>query len=337
MRRTFALLLSALAALAVASGSFAQGTAPAPGCAGEAYTDETGDVFPAAGGPAATNLDIVKGWFNTDAKGVVTANLQVDNMSLTPTPPATAVTWYQVWTVGEAVFYVALESDLTGATVYDWGQYVVDEAAGTATYTPSGETTGSVVEGANGVVSIVVPKGAKGAVGQKLTQPNGQTAPLVQNGLGGGVLLPGDDTLPEDGKTYDVGACELGTGGGSTPAPAPATPAPGGGGAPTPAAAPGGTAAPKLPLKLVTKSVKSKKGTLAVKLKASEAVTGIGARVRKGTKALGTGKLAKLAKGKTGTVKVKAKKAKKGSYTLDVTARLADGRLASGSFKLKVK
>jgi hypothetical protein len=334
MRRLIALLLSAFAVLCLAAVATGQGAAPAPGCAGVAFTDDTGDVSP-SGGPTATNLDLKAGWFNTDKSGVVTANLQVANMSATPAPPATAASWYYVYTVGTTVFYVDMEADVTGAVIYEYGNYVVDETNGTATYTPTGETKGSFTEGADGVISMVVPKGAKGAVGQKLTASNGQTSPLIQNGLGGGVLLPGDDTAPEDGKTYDVGACELGTGGGTTTPPPAATPVPGQ--APTPAPAAGGTAAPKLPLTLKTKSVKAKKGTLAIKLKASAAVTKIGARVRKANKAFGTGRLAKLAKGKTGTVKVKAKKAKKGSYLLDVTARLADGRLASATFKLKVK
>lgn len=331
MRRLLVVLLSASAL--VAAAAHAQGAAPAPGCAGLAFTDRTGDVS-AFAGPTARNLDIVAGWFNTDPAGKVTANLQVADMDLMPAPPATAATWYTVWTVGSTVYYVALEADVTGATVYDWGTYVQNEAAGTATYTPSGETTGSVTEGPDGVVSIVVPKGAKGTPGQKFSLPNGQTSPLIQNTQGGGVLLPGDRTSPDEGRTYDVGACEFG--GGSSDS-APDAPAPGQPGAPSGSEPARPTAAPKVPLTLRTKTVRAKKGRLAVKFKASEDVTQIGARVRKGKKVFGTGRLAKLAKGKTGTVGIKAKKAKRGTYVLDVTARLADGTLSSGSFKLKVK
>ena len=322
--------LAALAALGLAGGSaHAQSAKPVPGCAGSQITDEKGDVS-AAAGPTATNLDITGGFFLTDAKGLVTANLQINDMSLTPPPPATAVSWYTTWIVGSTTYYVSMETDVTGAQTFEHGTYGPNAAGTGDAYTPAGETKGKVVEGPDGVISIEVPKAAKGATGQTLTLPAASSFQLVQNGLGGGVLLFGDETDPEAGTPYAVGACELGT--------APAAPAPAPGGpAPAPQPPPAQQPAPALPLTLVTQSVKAKKGVLALKVRASGDLTQIGARVRKGTRALGTGRLAKLASGATGTIKVKARKARKGTYTLDVTGRLADGRLASASFRLKVR
>ena len=322
-----AVLLALVLSLPVAMAGTAHAALPAPGCAGLAFSDEKGDVS-AAAGPSATNLDITDGYFNTDAAGKVTATLKVANMSLMPPPPATAVSWYFTWVVKTTTYYVSLEADVTGAQTFETGTYGPNAAGTGEAYTPTGETKGTVTEGPDGGIAFEVPKAAQGSVGKVLTAPAGHSFQLVQNGLGGGVLLFGDETDPEGGQAYEVGKCE---GGGTT--------VPGTTVGTTPIAPTLGSpqAAPKLPLGLQTKSVKLAKGTLAIKLKASDAVTQIGARVRKGDKVFGTGKLASLAKGATGTLKLKAKKIKKGSYLLDVTARLSDGRLASGQFTLRVK
>jgi hypothetical protein len=343
LRSTFS-LATVLGALVALTGAPAQAALPAPGCGGLAFSDEKGDVFEGAG-PTATNLDITDGYFTTDASGNVKATMKVADMSLMPPPPATAVSWYMTWTVKQVVYYVSLETDLTGTETYETGTYGPNAAGTGNSYTPAGEAKGSVTEGPDGGITWDVPKAAKGSVGQVLSAPSGQSFQLVQNGLGGGVLLFGDDTDPEAGKAYEVGKCEGLSGGGTTGGGTTGGGTTGGGtggggtgGAPTTAPTPGSPQpAAKLPLTLTSKSVKAKKGRLSIKLKASDAVTQVSVRVRKGKKAYGTGKLASIAKGATGTVKVKAKKAKKGSYLLDVTARLSDGRLASGAFKLRVK
>ena len=317
-------LLPALALVLLAAPA-SQAAAPAPGCAGLAFSDPEGDV-PAMAGPTATNLDITEGFFNTDAKGKVFATMKVADMSLAPPPPATAVTWYMTWVVKDVTYYVSLDANLAGETVYETGTYGPGPTGGDS-YQPTGETTGTVVEGPGGSITWAVPASAKGSSGQSLTAPAGQTYQLVQNGLGGGVLLFGDETAADEGVTYTVGSCE--NGGGATTVPGIATPN---------IVAPGvALPAPTLPLTLATKSVKAKRGVVAVRLKGSAAVTSVVARLRKGNKAFGTGKLAAIAAGKTGALKIKAKKARKGTYVLDVTARLVDGRTASHAFRLRVR
>jgi hypothetical protein len=327
------LLAAVLGAFVAGAGSPAQAALPAPGCAGLAFSDEKGDV-PAFAGPTATNLDVTDGYFTTDAAGKVTATMKVADMSLTPPPPATAVSWYMTWMVKDVTYYVSMETDLTGTQTFETGTYGPNAAGTGNSYTPTGEAKGTVTEGPDGGIAWEVPKAAQGQVGKVLSAPAGQSFQLVQNGLGGGVLLFGDETDPEGGTAYEVGKCE-GLGGGAPPAGG-NTPPPTG--TPTTAPTPGSPQpAPKLPITLKTKTVKLKKGRLTVKLNAADAVTEVSVRVRKGKKAFGTGRTASIAKGETKAIKVKAKKAKKGSYLLDVTARLSDGRLASGGFKLRVK
>ena len=332
MTLRFTVLLATILATAVGLTSGpAHAALPAPGCAGLAFSDEKGDV-PAAAGPTATNLDITDGYFTTDATGKVSATMKVAEMSLTPPPPATAVSWYMTWTVKDTTYYVSLDANVAGETTYETGTVTTDEQ-GLTNYTPSGESKGSVTEGPDGGIVWEVPKAAQGSVGKVLGAPTGQTFQLVQNGLGGGVLLFGDETDAEAGRSYEVGKCEGLSGGGST---TPAATGPSGASTTAPSAGSPQPAA-KLPLTLRTKSVKARNGRLTIKLKASESVKQVAARVRKGKKAYGTGKRASIAKGQTGSIRIKAKKARKGSYVLDVTARLADGRLASGAFKLRVK
>jgi hypothetical protein len=333
-------LLAATAWLIALTATSAGAAPPPPGCAGLAFADEKGDV-PAEAGPTATNLDITDGYFTFQPGGTVKATMKIADMSLTPPPPATAVSWYMTWTVKDVTYYVSLETDVTGTENYETGTYGPNAAGTGNSYTPTGATKGEVTPGPDGGITWDVPKAAKGAAGQTLTKPAGQSFQLVQNGLGGGVLLFGDETDPDTGRSYEVGRCESGgsAGGGATPV---TTPAAGGTGTTGPATGPAPSSpqsqpAPKLALKLVSKTVKPSKGVLAIRLRASDSVTQVGARVRKGTKAFGTGRLAKIAKGATATLKVRAKQAKKGTYTLDVTARGSDGRLASGAFRLKVR
>ena len=181
------------------------------------------------------------------------------------------------WTVKDVTYYVSLETDLTGTETYETGTYGPNAAGTGFSYTPTGTTKGAVTEGADGGIAWEVPKAAQGALGKVLTAPGGASFQLVQNGLGGGVLLFGDESDPEAGKSYEVGKCEGLTGSAAPPATTAPT-------APTVPTATTPQAAPVLPLTLVTKSVKARKGMLALKLKASGAVTQVAARVRKGSK-----------------------------------------------------
>jgi hypothetical protein len=120
-------------------------------------------------------------------------------------------------------------------------------------------------------------------------------------------------------------------GNGPAPVAPAATPAPA---APAPAPAPAQAAAT---LTLNTKKASAKKAKKGLKLSvsASSPVTDVVAKLLKGKKAIGSGKLARI--DGTGSVSVKAKKLKKGTYTVALTAKDAGTGQAVGlQAKLKV-
>ena len=117
----------------------------------------------------------------------------------------------------------------------------------------------------------------------------------------------------------------------AAPAPAPGQPAPGGQPAPAPAQEPAAT----LSLKTKKASAKKIKKSLKLSVGASKQVTDVQATFKKGSKTLGTAKLASL--GSSGTLVFKLKKKlKKGAYTVLISAK--DGDRAVGlKSKLTVK
>src|SRR3954471_23464187 len=99
--------------------------APAPGCAGPAFTDPSGDAVdssvPFVDQPGGANLDVTGGFFLDDGAGNVTANIQV--ASLTPDVPATAtgVDWYMLWNdAAGALDYVRASVEPGGDPVYSY-------------------------------------------------------------------------------------------------------------------------------------------------------------------------------------------------------------------------
>jgi hypothetical protein len=95
-------------------------------------------------------------------------------------------------------------------------------------------------------------------------------------------------------------------------------------------------AAKPLPVKVTTtkfKAKKVKKG-MTIKLASTEPLTQIAAQIKKGKKVFGKGSLAKL-NGK-GSLKLKAKGLKKGSYVLDLVGTDGNGARRFAAFKIKV-
>jgi hypothetical protein len=122
--------------------------------------------------------------------------------------------------------------------------------------------------------------------------------------------------------------------GSTAPAPAPsATPAPGG--QPAPAPAPAQEPAATLSLKTTKASAKKVKKALKLSIGSSKPVTDVQASLKKGSKVLGSAKLASM--GTSGTLKLKLKKVlKKGAYTVVLTAKDGD-RSVGLTAKLTVK
>src|SRR5213596_795092 len=89
--------LATLLALAASSLACppALADAPAPGCAGTAFTDPAGDSVDgsafAVDAPGGPNVDVISGFFLDDGTGTVTANIQVADLTTDVPAGATGV------------------------------------------------------------------------------------------------------------------------------------------------------------------------------------------------------------------------------------------------------
>lgn len=361
-RRLSAALTILIAALVAAtiSAPAQQGAKPAPEC-GVQITDKKGDHNATAGDADAEdfNLDIITGWFAYDAsKGdkAVTANLLINDLSKRVPSGATGIVWNVVFVIGDQTRFVRTLVDFSG-TYYEYGTYhPVSDTNPIARFQYEGTTEGQMVEGPNGVLTVVVPKETGAVPGADLKTPFA-TGSASKQAIPGAVPSPSRglstniDTAPDNGapgvggKLWKVAPCPKDGGipaGSSAPpsgvptAPPSSDPQP----QPAPAPAPGSQeqGSGPLPVSVLTKKARTlKKGkTLVVKLDASEPVTKLAAQLRKGSKVLATGKLAKLS-GK-GKLKLKLKgKLGKGKYVLDLAGSDARGAHRTTQAKLTVR
>jgi hypothetical protein len=312
-------------------------TKPAQSCFGALFTDKAGDnvrAHPAfAGEPGTENLDLITGFMKYDAaKGddASTVNIQVKNLTKDVPQGSTSLQW-QLDYVGKAgaLAWVRAVTDFSGLVTYDYGGQ--QDASATTLNVRQGATAGNFFEGPDGIVQIVIPAAL---------EPKGQALKtMVVHAYEPAQAVPGAAPTPiKGGQLYEqdnagvkgqfvIGAaCPVG----SPPAAPPAT-----GGTPKPAT-PAVQAEGPLPVKVTTtkfKAKKVKKG-MTLKLTASEPITQLAAQIKKGTKVLGKGTLAKLS-GK-GSLKLKAKGLKKGSYVLDLVGTDAKGARRFVSAKIKV-
>ena len=359
-RAALTLLIAALVAATV-SAPAQQGAAPAPAC-GVQITDPKGDHNATTGDNDAEdfNLDIITGWFAYDAsKGdkAVTANLVLADMSDRTPAASTGAAWNFVYSDGpDSNRFVRRLLDFSGE-YYEYGTFMpISDTNPLARYQYEGTTEGQAFEGPNGVISIVVPKAAGAELGKELKTPFA-TASASKQALPGAVPSPtrglstAIDTAPDNGepgvggKVWKVGPCPAD---GSIPTgstkPPPSVPTAPPSGEPQPQPQPQPQPATQeqssgpLPVKVLTKKAKKlKKGrTLVVKLSAAEPVTKLAAQLRKGSKVVATGKLAKLS-GK-GKLKLKLKsKLGKGRYVLDLAGSDARGAHRITQAKLTVR
>ena len=363
MLRAGGLLVTA-GALAVAGSVGPAGavddTQPAP-CQDLPFKDPAGDMANHLQDPTGAKTDssdITAGFLqHTPSKGkdATTYNIVVKNLEKTVPDTFTTMSWTSYYTTGEgSIRFVKAWLDFAGGEAYEYGVFTPDptgELPLTGVSQTQGQTTGKLFEGANGVIQVVVPE-AHGKIGdtfQELYSASGigKTLPASPSAPNRG-LSAQLDLAPDEGaaagKSWTVSTCPSGQAqtpvGGLPPAPVdtPPTTEPGTSAPaqsqPQPAQAAPGTRA--LPVTLVTKAVAAKKvkRSLALRLRSSEAVTNLGAQLRRGNAVVGRGKLAKLSG--TGTLKLAVKKLKKGTYTLDLAGDTASGR-AIGSIALKVR
>jgi hypothetical protein len=310
--RSIALRAAVLAAVLVVFAVPAAGAAdkPAP-CPGQkVVSDPTGDAFIGLAGlvttplPADPSVDLTKFWFYRDADGTTTANVSVANLTAGAPPPSLGLVYRFFYTAKSVDHYLEADIGPDGSATYDYGH--ID-----TTLTSDGSTTGTIVPGADGVVSIKIPAGAGGAEGIKFS------GAYVITAYDEAAVIAATDFAPDGGNTsptsWDGAICGGAVGGAAASGDLQITVKP-----------------TSVKARAAKKGAKAKKTTF--KLTSTEQLTDVVAKLKKGKKVLGTAKLKTLAG--DGKISFKLKSLKKGKYTLAFTAKRADG--TSGTLTVKV-
>ena len=347
IKRAAALALVAAGSL-VAMPAGAEEPAPTPTtCAGMSFVDPAGDqkvnMLPVSGGiadqipkpaPAKDNVDIVGGFlrYAPDAAGnnVLTANIVVTDLKVETETGASGLVYTFGWTQDGATRYVMAVVPTSGAPVFTYG------TNGTSGYTTEGETTGKLFMGKNGVVSIAVPVDKMKMANKTLSLTNAGAA--NQYSGGGRSFFPENDGAPDggDGKSFKVVPCaQAGTptqAGPTVPLPmtAPAAPT---------STAPTGPATLNLKVTAPRLSARKLKKARAVafKLSAGEAITGLSAQLRKGSRTVARGSLASLSGSRSLKLKLARKGVlKKGTYSLVLKGTNALGQVATAAVSVRV-
>lgn len=215
-----AAIATAICALALSAGPPAAAAAPAP-CNGIAQiSDVEGDGH-------HPNSDVLAGWFS-EAAGRLQAVIQTDFGSWSPAhEDSESATFAMLFALSGQTRYVRLTAPRLGAgpLSYDYGTW----SAATG-FVAAGTTTGEVVAGLPGTVTLDVPDATGAVAGARLAQP------FVMTSDGGTALAPhwvdrapggaGDSTPSEAafGADYVVGSCQPAAGG---PGPGPPGTTPG--------------------------------------------------------------------------------------------------------------
>ena len=317
-------------ALALAPAAHAQAPVPCtPVTADPAGDQSYGLAGNQSGIPAAETVDVTGLYFHRAAGGKTTANAVISNLSKTVPPESQGLVYRFFFTAAGTEYWAEVDVETDGAITYSYGHF-------DTTLVSDGESSGQFIEGPNGVVSIEIPATHGGKSGVKFSEAYLLTAYSM------GAFISSTDFAPDgDGRvSWNGNEC-----GGAAPAPAP-----GGSPTPAPAPAPGSTpppapkpAASTGPLQVTAKptAIKAKKlkrlRKLALTLSSKEQLTNVVVTLKKGSKAISSGKLATLSgKGKL-TLKLSKKGLKKGAYSLLVTAQRADGTTGTVTLKLKVR
>lgn len=331
-----------LAAGSVTAASGQTGPKPVPGCDGVHLVDKAKDT-------ATTSTDITNVWFDR-VGGKTFANLQVTDLKTEL--PADSVEWY--WTLeygspdGDFLLQAYLKADGTQGFGF---RKAVSAPTGQGAYGPVEDATGTIFPGKPGVIQWELTDALGGKVGNQLTDAFAAGDEVVAGAPEQGspylrATASIDDTEGVTARPYTVkdGACEPPPAGETTPPPAPPS------SPPAPAAPPSQPAAPaspagqrteKLDITVSKKVPRARKvrRSLALSVSSKGGVSGVDAVLyspgKKG-KVVGRGKLSSL-KGK-GKLKLKiSKKLKKGTYTLQLVGRNANGNGGAATVKLRLK
>ncbi|MFP5371960.1 MAG: hypothetical protein ACLGI3_14600, partial [Actinomycetes bacterium] len=151
------------------------------------------------------------------------------------------------------------------------------------------------------------------------------------------------DEAPDAGGVFSSNGASC-PGGAAAPPPAPAptdpaptAPAPPSGGPTAPATQPSGALRISVaPTTLKARKVKRAR-RIAFNLRPSESMSSLVITFKKGSKRLGTAKLAQLQGAKKVALKLRKKGLKKGRYTLAITGKRPDGSTAAAKFVIRVK
>lgn len=337
-RKLTAVIAATAASAALASPALAQAPAqkPAP-CAGFAKEDPAGDnstylLGNDTGFASEANGDLLGVFFNRTAQRT-TINLVVAQVNRVVPPGANALAYRIFYTAGGTSRY--LETGITATNPEPYFEYGTFETS----FVQEGETPGMWYDGDSGVISIEIPAAAGGAPGVKFSDMY-----MWPGYLRGGIYTL-TDYIPDGGEsgtrmTWNGAMCPEGSapvtppsdsGTAPAPEPAPTNPNPG-----APAQAQGPLAVSVKPSTLKAKKVK-KARKLALKMETKEQLKDVVVTLLKGRKALGAGKLGSLTNISKLTLKLKKKGLKKGSYSLAVNAKRADGSTGTALLKLKVR
>jgi hypothetical protein len=321
-----ALAAAILAGTVAASALALDDAKPAPDCHGVLVEDgksDGADGF-AVSFRSSDSAEILRTFFKYDpSKGAeaTTLNMVVKNLELSVPSGATGLIWDFKFLTGDgATHFVRAVLDYTGGSTFEYG--TLDETISTfPRYVPEGDTPGKFFEGPEGVIQLVVPTdwakpGAtvKSLVGE--VQLTFQMVPSAIRTPTRGVGYIYDDTA---GKSIAIGECtpEQVAGGGVL-----------------------GGATRSLPVKVSTTATTAKKAkkskSLSLKLKSTEKITALTAKLLKGKTTYGKGKLAEI----NGTAKLKlklSKKLKKGSYRINLAGSDTAGNKLTTTAKFKVK
>ena len=214
-------------ALSLALCPAAQGAAPAPCAAGVQISDDAGDGHHA-------NTDVASAWFSERA-GRLQVVVKAQSGDWVPAhEDSDAAGWAVIFTIAGQQRYVRVEGPRSGPPRYDHGTWTL--AGG---FAGAGVTSGEIVSGPGGTVTIDVPEATGALPGALLARPfvltyDGMSSPADQHWVdrAPGGVGPAETAF---GADYVVGACLPGGPGGGGPGADP-------GGPPADAAAPRTTA-----------------------------------------------------------------------------------------------
>ncbi len=210
-----------LAWLAAATSAIALSACPAAAAAAPAPCNAVAQIADAKGDGHHANSDVIAGWLS-EAGGRLQAVIQTDFGNWSPAhEDSESAGFAMLFAAAGQTHFVRLETPQlgTGPLRYDYGTWSV--ATG---FVSAGATTGEVVAGLPGTVTLDVPAATGAVAGARLAQP------FVMTYDGGTALAPhwvdrapggAQEATPTDpafGADYVVGSCQPAGAGGPGPA-----------------------------------------------------------------------------------------------------------------------